>query len=294
MDATAFSFSLDEFNKIAVKTVIAGVIAFISGIISSTAVEASGMSQAGRWRNAYLRAILRQDIGWFDVNNPNELSSKIAANCQDLEAGINAKWVEIPRNFLGMGLVGIGVAFSYSWDMSLVMMASTPIAVFGMWFLQKATTDEAAARIKAYAKAGGLASECISELRTVAALGAEKAQAELYKDNLLEAEQVAVTKSWKMGLANGMMFANADGMAATGLIYGAYVILKDQQDSQITINGETYTCSVIDTGIDNPAGKCPQSGGDLMIAMFALQMGFMGLGMIEPAVGAFTKARVAA
>merc|ERR1719473_1762179 len=157
MDATAFSFSLDEFNKIAVKTVVCGVIAFVSGIIAFTSVEASGMAQAGRWRNAYLRAILRQDIGWFDVNNPSELSSKIAANCQDLEGGINGKWVELPRNFIGMGLCGIVVAFYYSWDMSLVMMASSPIAVFGVWFMQKATTEEAGGRIKAYAKAGGLA-----------------------------------------------------------------------------------------------------------------------------------------
>ena len=35
------------------------------------------MRQTKRWRAAFLEAILRQDIGWFDVSNPSELTSRI-------------------------------------------------------------------------------------------------------------------------------------------------------------------------------------------------------------------------
>ncbi|KAJ1492394.1 hypothetical protein T484DRAFT_1771332, partial [Baffinella frigidus] len=37
--------------------------------------------------------------------------------------------------------------------------------------------------------------------------------------------------------------------------------------------------------------KCTFNGGDLLVAMFTLQMGAQGLGLVEPAVTAFTKAR---
>jgi ATP-binding cassette subfamily B (MDR/TAP) protein 1 len=47
---------------------------------------------------------------------------------------------------------------------------------------------------------------------------------------------------------------------------------------------------------DPPSGweKCQFNGGDLLIAMFTLQLGAQGLGLVEPAVTAFTKARKAA
>jgi ATP-binding cassette subfamily B (MDR/TAP) protein 1 len=281
-----------------------GVIAFVSGWVANSCFEASGMAQAARWRKLYLSAILRQDVGWFDTNNPGELSSKIAASTQELESGINGKLTEIPRFFIGQGVCGLIIAFYYSWDMSLVMLASSPLVVFGAWYMQHVTTKSAAQSAEAYGKAGGMASESISALRTVAALGAEERQGGMYKSNLLAAQKVAEKKSWRMGLANGMMFGNADLMACFGFIYGAWIIVWNQRDSRVTtdaynnVTGEfynvTYTCTPGDTGIENPAGVCPVSGGDLMIAIFCLQMGAMGLGMIDPAVQALTKARVAA
>ena len=40
--------------------------------------------------------------------------------------------------------------------------------------------------------------------------------------------------------------------------------------------------------------QCEYSGGDLMIALFCLQMGAQGLGLIEPTVTAIAKARQSA
>ena len=46
-------------------------------------------------------------------------------------------------------------------------------------------------------------------------------------------------------------------------------------------------------GKEKPAG-CPFSGGDLLVAIFCIQMGAQGIGLVEPAVTAFAKARKAA
>jgi ATP-binding cassette subfamily B (MDR/TAP) protein 1 len=198
IDTTAFTMTRDDYNHMAIKTAVVGLIAFFTAVLGNACVESAGLAQSARWRRFYLQAILRQDIGWFDTNNPSELSSKIAANCQDLEKGISSKLVELPTNLVGQGVIGLVVAFWYSWDISLVMLVSSPVVVIGAWYMAKVTADEAKARIHAYGKAGGLASECISELRTVAALGAEKQQASAYNSNLLKAQVVAQDKSWKM------------------------------------------------------------------------------------------------
>merc|ERR1719162_300249 len=111
----------------------------------------------------------------------------------------------------------------------------------GAWYFSRAATDKAKGKEKAYGKAGGIANESISELRTVAALGAEVQQAELYKGNLAAYEKVAYDSAWKGGLANGMMFGNADLMAAVGFLYGGYMIVQDKRDNfkEFTVNGTT-------------------------------------------------------
>jgi ABC-type multidrug transport system fused ATPase/permease subunit len=267
------------------------------------------MAQGARWRKHYLRAILRQDVGWYDTSNPGELSSKIAACTQELESGINGKLTEIPRFLIGQGLFSLAVAFRFSWSMSLVMLSTSPLVILGAWTMQMVTAGKAKQTSEAYSKAGGIANESISEVRTVAALGAEERQGDQYKNNLLDAQKVAERSSWKLGLANGMMFGNADLVTSIGFVYGAFVIVWNMRESRITrdeVNpntGETYTvtyvCSQSDDSwaeyeYENPAGVCPITGGNLMVAIFCVQIGAMGLGMIQPALNALSKARVAA
>ena len=61
------------------------VITYIStvcGIISSE-------RQANRIRVAYLKAMLRQDVGWFDVNKPGEVASRMQEDTASVQGGIN-------------------------------------------------------------------------------------------------------------------------------------------------------------------------------------------------------------
>lgn len=41
----------------------------------------AGERQAIACRRAYLQSLLRQEIGWFDMINQSELSSKFATDC---------------------------------------------------------------------------------------------------------------------------------------------------------------------------------------------------------------------
>jgi len=185
-----------SFNLIARNMVLLGAGCFVCAWIGEASWKVSGLRQSAMWRKTYLTAILRQDIGWFDVNNPGELSSKIAESTQLIEEGIGSK-LGLGSRMLMQGLVGLAIAFYYAWDMALVLMAISPVAVFGAWFFSHSSTTAAGAMSDAYAKAGGTANESLSELRTVAALGAETRQADKYASSLDDAKMAGIRKSYR-------------------------------------------------------------------------------------------------
>jgi ATP-binding cassette subfamily B (MDR/TAP) protein 1 len=66
-----------------------GAITGACGWLYAACFKITGFRQASQWRKRYLKAILRQDIEWFDVNNANELPSNIAETTQKIEVRIS-------------------------------------------------------------------------------------------------------------------------------------------------------------------------------------------------------------
>ena len=80
-----------QFNRIAVEMLYVGVACFVGAWMAEAGFKTSGMRQGAAWRKLYLTSIIRQDVGWYDTNNPSELSSRIAESTQALEEGISSK-----------------------------------------------------------------------------------------------------------------------------------------------------------------------------------------------------------
>jgi len=288
----------DQFNKIAFQMIMVGVVTFCLAYIGDFGFTVSGLRQGSRWRMLYLKAILRQDIAWYDVTKPEELSGQIADTTQQLEEGISSKLSMGMRN-IGQGVGGVIVAFIYSWDMSLVLLSVSPLVMFGAWFLTKATTDATTDMAAAYSQAGGVASETIKNLRTVSSLNAENIQAEKYNRHLVTAKTADVRKSYRVGFANGLLFASGNVLAAIGFLYGGIKISNELRETEVVYNNGdttvTMNCQTWWSGdADHPAGNCTFSGADAIIALFALQMGSQALGLIEPSLTALAKSRSAA
>ena len=45
----------------------------------------TGENQTIRFRKAYFSAILKQEVGWFDQTDANQLSTKIATECLSIQ-----------------------------------------------------------------------------------------------------------------------------------------------------------------------------------------------------------------
>eukprot|EP00281_Chroomonas_sp_CCMP1168_P011044 CAMPEP_0206279694 /NCGR_PEP_ID=MMETSP0047_2-20121206/38154_1 /ASSEMBLY_ACC=CAM_ASM_000192 /TAXON_ID=195065 /ORGANISM="Chroomonas mesostigmatica_cf, Strain CCMP1168" /LENGTH=664 /DNA_ID=CAMNT_0053709651 /DNA_START=67 /DNA_END=2061 /DNA_ORIENTATION=- len=273
------------------------ILAAAAGWTAEACFKSSGLRQSGAWRKAYVTAIVRQDVGWYDCNNPSQLSSRVAETTQAIEEGISSKMSNGCR-FLFQGLAGLVIAFVYKWDMALILLALSPIPAAGAWFMTQATIQGANDVANAYAKAGGTASETLSELRTVAALGAEDKQAKKYAENLEAARAAGVKRSVKVGFANGVLFGSGNILLSVGLAYGCALWVNELVTTTKTIldNGvpTEINCGYFNYVDSGDIDACGFNGGDLLIAIFCLQMGAQGLGMVEPALSAFYKARKAA
>ena len=143
-----------------------------------------------RWKMAYLKAIVRQDVGWYDTNNPEELSTRIGESIKNIEEGMASK-LFLGVEMVGMGIAGIVLTGWYRWDMAIVVIATSPIIMAAGALLTNVQTTSTKKIQDAYAEAGGIAGEQLSAVRTVAALGIEDIGAARYSAKLSTAEAVS-------------------------------------------------------------------------------------------------------
>jgi ATP-binding cassette subfamily B (MDR/TAP) protein 1 len=82
----------------------------------------NGERQVMRIRALYVKAILRQDIAWFDTQTRGQTASMVSELTSALQDGLgrkNGDIVEYLTQFIG----GFVIAFIQSWKLTLVLLA---------------------------------------------------------------------------------------------------------------------------------------------------------------------------
>ena len=91
----------------------------------------SGERQAARMRRAYVRAVLRQEVSWFDREGANEVYSRISGDLIVIQTAVSEKFgsaIQFGAQFLG----GFVIGFYRGWLLTLVMLGVVPaLAVAG-------------------------------------------------------------------------------------------------------------------------------------------------------------------
>ncbi len=165
----------------------------------------SSERQTLRVRKAYLASLLRQDIAWFDTSRSGEHTASIAENSVVIREAMGEKLGALFMN-IGMCVFGLALGFTLNWSLTLVVMSATPLLAFGGYMFLKTMEEATTGGLKAYSKAGGVAEEAFSLIRTVAGLGAERRVADRYQAHLNEAEAHGVHRAKGQGVAMGITF----------------------------------------------------------------------------------------
>lgn len=76
-----------------------------------------------------MKSLLRQDIGWFDMNNQFEISSQFSKDALAYQKATGEK-IGSMFNLIAIFACGAAISISVRWTMGLVVFASLPIIGF--------------------------------------------------------------------------------------------------------------------------------------------------------------------
>ena len=108
--------------------------------------------------------------------------------------------------YSGSFFLSISVAFYYGWDLTLVILSLVPLNAFFGGVAAKVQSSFAGKEMQAYAKAGAIAEEVLSALRTVVAFGGQQKEVERYDELLEGAKKKGVLRGMITGLSAGISF----------------------------------------------------------------------------------------
>ena len=155
---------------------------------------------------AYLDAILRQDIAFFDKLGAGEVTVRITADMNLIEDGISQK-VGITISGVGAFIAAEVIAFVMAWRLALVMLCLPLVVTSWMVTVGGRIKHAEAGAMDAYASSSTLVEEALSSMRSVIAHGTQHRLAAKYTKSLAAATRFDfVAKALVGTLIGGMMW----------------------------------------------------------------------------------------
>ncbi|KAF3564326.1 hypothetical protein DY000_02013344, partial [Brassica cretica] len=158
----------------------------------------TGERQAARMRQRYLKAVLRQDVGYFDlhVTSTSDVITSVSSDSLVIQDVLSEK---LP-NFLMNASAFVGsyvVAFIMMWRLTIVGFPFIVLLVIPGLMYGRALISISRKIREEYSEAGSIAEQAISLVRTVYAFGSET--------KLKAKFSVALQGSVKLGLRQGLV-----------------------------------------------------------------------------------------
>ncbi|XP_071479160.1 ATP-dependent translocase ABCB1-like [Diadema antillarum] len=220
--------------------------------------------QTHKLRKEFFNAILHQEIAWFDEHQSGELTSRLADDLERVREGLGDK-VAVCLQFLAQFLTGFGIGFWKSWELTLVIMSLTPLLAIAGGFMAYLITSFSKAEQEAYAKAGSVAEEVLSCIRTVIAFGGEQKEVQRYERELDGAKRLGIKKGLITAFGLGLTFLIMFSAYALAFWYGPKMV----SEGRLT-------------------------GGEVMTVFFCIMIGSFSIGNMTPSLSTVATARGAA
>lgn len=202
---------LQDINKNVVALLYLACGSFVACFLEGYCWTRTGERQAARMRARYLKAVLRQDVGYFDlhVTSTSEVITSVSNDSLVIQDVLSEK---VP-NFLMNASMFVGsyiVAFLMLWRLAIVGFPFVVLLVIPGFMYGRTLMNLARKIRKEYNKAGAVAEQAVSSIRTVYAfVGEDKTIAE-YSAALRGSVELGLRQGLAKGLAigsNGVVFA---------------------------------------------------------------------------------------
>ena len=185
-------------------------------------------------RQEYLKAILRQNIGFFDKLGAGEVTTRITADTNLIQEAISEK--------VGLTLTGVAsffaafvIGFIKFWKLTLICLSTVVTIVVIMGVGGRFMSGWNKKSLNAYAEGGSVAEEVLASIRNAVAFGTQDKLAKQYDVHLHEARRWGVRSKSALACMIGCL------LCLIFLNYG----LAFWMGSRFLVNGETTLAHIL-------------------------------------------------
>ncbi|KAG8955981.1 GTPase-activating protein [Tulasnella sp. 424] len=195
----------------------------------------TGEVNSKRIRERYLRAVLRQDIAFFDTLGAGEVATRIQTDTHLIQQGISEK-VALIVSFIAAFATGFILAYIKSWRLALALSSILPCIVITGGVMQKFEGKYRTLALNSIAEGGTLAEEVISTVRTAQAFGTQKILSNLYDVHVAEAHSAERKVAIIHGFGLGIFFFVIYASYALAFYFGTTLILQGHANAGTIVN----------------------------------------------------------
>ncbi|KAF9689820.1 hypothetical protein SADUNF_Sadunf01G0132300 [Salix dunnii] len=256
---------MNEVARICLLMTGLAALVVVGAYLEITCWRLVGERSAHRIRNLYLRAVLRQDITFFDTKTrTSDIMHGISSDAAQIQEVMGEKMAHFIHHIFTF-ICGYIVGFLRSWKVSLVVLSVTPLTMFcgiayKAIYVGLATKEEVS-----YRKAGGVAEQAISLIRTVFSFVAEDNLATKYGDLLMKSVPIGAKIGFAKGAGMGVIYLVTYSTWALAFWYGSILVARKEI-----------------------------SGGDAIACFFGVNVGGRGLALSLSYFAQFAQGTVAA
>ncbi|XP_053616726.1 multidrug resistance protein homolog 49 isoform X2 [Plodia interpunctella] len=217
-----------QVNIIAVYFLLVGLSTGVAIFLQIYIFNLTGVRLTARLRVAAFEAMLKQEIGWFDraENGIGALCSRLAADAAAVQGATGTRIGALMQAGATI-VIGISLSMYWTWQMTLVSLVSVPM-VIGAVVLEGRVLSAGMAQVREAAdRATTIATEAITNIRTVGAFCGEQGVIARFSKASLEARDKAIkSMRWR-----GCVFAFGQTAPVAGyalsLWYGGTLVAND-------------------------------------------------------------------
>ena len=216
---------------------------FVVIYVSTVGFYYSGERIIRALRNAYLKAILRQNMAYFDTHSPGEISTRIMTDMNLVREGVTSK-ASIALTAVATSAAAFVISFIMYWKTALVL-SPTFVVMIVIGLFGGAYAVKQHKRVMALSsQASSLAEEAIASMRLVSAFGIQEHMAGKYSSCLTSAGRPDIRS--RNAIAGMIAWSNAVPSLVYALTFwaGSFFLVR----GEVSVAALTTTALVVTIG----------------------------------------------